>query len=146
MHVVAHPMVSSFKSFFGPIAGISVCANYPEHISNQTRESATRSRRILTLLSRAQMACLHSTAMSSLRCVLRPSRLIFGVLASMRGAKASENRATDEKQQRLDCRDLPSDGSPAASHRYAPWPRGFPSICFTEVKPSTLKLGMGISY
>ena len=112
--MVAHPRVSSSKSFFGANAGLSVCTNYPEHISNQKRESSTRSRRELTLLSRAQMACLHSTAMSSIRWVLRPSRLIFGVLASIRGAEASENRATDEEQQRLDRRESPSDGSRAA--------------------------------
>ena len=65
------------------------------------------------------MACLQSSAMSSIRWVLRPSRLVFGVFASMRGAKASENRVTDEEQQRLDCRDLPSDGSPGSDARGA---------------------------
>ena len=111
---MAHPRVSSSKSFFGAYAGLSVCTNYPEHISNQKRESATRSRRKLTLLSRAEMACLHSSAVPSIRWVIRPVRLIFGVFASMTGAGASEKRVTDEQQQRLDGRDLPSDGSRVA--------------------------------
>ena len=106
--------MSSLKSLFGPIAGLSVCANYPEHISNQKRDIATKLRRKLTLISRAQMVCLHSTAMSSIRWVLRPSQLVFGVFASIPGAKASRNRVKDEEQQRLDCRDLLSDRSPAA--------------------------------
>ena len=117
--MIAHPRVSSLKSLFGPIAGLSVCANYPEHISNQKRDIATTLRRKLTLLSRAQMACLHSTAMSSICWVIRPSQLVFGVFASMRGAKASEKRVTDERQQRLNGRDLPSDGSPVAPIRVA---------------------------
>ena len=116
---MVHPTTSFLKSFFDAIAGLSVCINGPEQASNQKCGLATRSRRILTLLSRAQMACLHSTALSSICWMIRPSRLIFGVLAPMRGAKASENRATDEKQQRLDCRDLPSDGSPGSDARGA---------------------------
>ena len=116
---MAHPRVSSLTSFFGPIAGLSVCINGPEQASNQKCGLATRSRRILTLLSRAQMACLHSTALSSICWMIRPSRLIFGVLASMRGAKASEKRVTDGPQQRLECRDLPSDGSRVAPMRGA---------------------------
>ena len=51
--------------------------------------------------------------------VIRPSWLIFGVFASMTGAGASEKRVTDEQQQRLDCRDLPSDGSRVAPIRGA---------------------------
>ena len=118
--MVAHPRVSSLKSLFDPNAGLSVCTKHPpEHISNQKRGSATRSRRKLTLPSRAQMACLHSTAISSICWMIRPSRLIFGVLASMRGAKASEKRVTDGPQQRLECRDLPSDGSRVAPIRGA---------------------------
>ena len=115
--MVAHPRVSSLKSFFDPNAGISVCMKHPEHISNQKRESATRSRRKLTLLSRAEMACLHSSAVPSICWVIRPSWLIFGVFASMTGAGASEKRVTDEQQQRLDCRDLPSDASRVAPIR-----------------------------
>ena len=111
---MAHPRVSSLKSFFGPIAGLSVCANYPEHISNQKRDIATTLRRKLTLLSRAQMACLHSTAMSSIRWVLRPSRLIFGVVASISGARTNAKPVRDEPQQRLNGRESPSDGSRAA--------------------------------
>ena len=111
--------MSSSKSFFGAYAGLSVCTNYTEHISNQKRESAMRSRRKLTLLSRAEMACLHSSAVPSIRWVIRPVRLIFGVFASMTGAGASEKRVTDEQQQRLDCRDLPSDGSRVAPIRGA---------------------------
>ena len=114
MRVVAHPRVSSSKSFFGPIAGLSVCTKHPEHISNQKRGSATRLRRKLTLLSRAEMACLHSTAMSSIRWVLRPSRLIFGVVASISGARTNAKPVRDEEQQRLNCRESPSDGSRAA--------------------------------
>ena len=112
--MVAHPRVSSLKSFFDPIAGLSVCTNYPEHISNQKRGSAKRLRRKLTLLSRAQMACLHSTAMSSIRWVLRPSRLIFGVVASISGARTNAKPVRDEPQQRLNGRESPSDGSRAA--------------------------------
>ena len=67
------------KSLFGAIAGFSVCTNYPEHISNQKRGSATRSRRKLTLVSRAEMECLHSSAVPSISWVIRPSWLIFGV-------------------------------------------------------------------
>ena len=111
--------MSSSKLFFGANTGLSVRTNYPEHISNQKRESATRSRRKLTLVSRAEMACLHSSAVPSICWVIRPSRLIFGVFASVRGAKASEKRVTDGPQQRLDCRDLPSDGSPVAPIRGA---------------------------
>ena len=106
--------MSSPKSFFDANAGLSVCTNYSEHVSNQERGSATRSRRKLTLLSRAQMACLHSTAMSSIRWVLRPSRLIFGVVASISGARTNAKPVRDEPQQRLDGRDLPFDGSPVA--------------------------------
>ena len=112
--MVAHPRVSSLKSFFGPIAGLSVCTKHPEHISNQKRDIATTLRRKLTLLSRAQMACLHSTAMSSIRWVIRPSRLVFGVFASMRGARTNAKPVRDEPQQRLNGRNLPSDRSPAA--------------------------------
>ena len=111
---MVHPTTSFLKSLFGPIAGLSVCANYHEHISNQKRGSATRLRRKLTLLSRAQMACLHSTAMSSIRWVLRPSRLIFGVVASISGARTNAKPVQDEEQQRLDRRESPSDGSRAA--------------------------------
>ena len=111
---MAHTRVSSSKSFFGANAGISAYANYPEHISNQQRNPATISRRKLTLVSRAEMACLHSTAVPSIRWVIRPSWLILGVFSSVRGAKASEKRVTDEQQQRLDGRDLPSDGSRVA--------------------------------
>ena len=111
---MAHPRVSSSKSFFGAYAGLSVCTNYPEHISNQKRDIATRSRRELTLLSRAQMACLHSTAMSSICWVIRPSRLVFGVFASIPGARTNATPVRDEPQQRLNGRDLPSDGSPMA--------------------------------
>ena len=115
--MVVHPTTSFLKSFFDAIAGLSVCINGPEQASNQKCGLVTRSRRILTLLSRAQMACLHSTALSSICWMIRPSRLIFGVLASMRGAKASEKRVTDGPQQRLECRDLPSDGSRVAPMR-----------------------------
>ena len=111
---MAYPKVPLSKSFFGAIAGLSVCANYPEHISNQKRDIATTLRRKLTLLSRAQMACLHSTAMSSIRWVLRPSRLIFGVVASISGARTNAKPVRDEEQQRLDGRESPSDGSRAA--------------------------------
>ena len=111
--------MSSSKSFFGAYAGLSICTNYPEHISNQKRESATRSRRKLTLVSRAEMACLHSSAVPSICWVIRPSWLIFGVFASVRGAKASEKRVRDGPQQRLDGHDLPSDGSRVAPIRGA---------------------------
>ena len=57
--------------------------------------------------------------MSSICWMIRPSRLIFGVFASVRGAKASEKRVTDERQQRLDGRESPSDGSPVAPIRVA---------------------------
>ena len=106
--------MSSPKSFFDANAGLSVCTNCPDHISNQKRGSATRSRRKLTLVNRVEMVCLHSSAVPSICWVIRPSWLIIGVFASVRGAKASEKRVTDEQQQRLDCRDLPSDGSPVA--------------------------------
>ena len=112
--MVAHPRVPSSKSFFGAIAGLSVCANYHEHISNQKRGSATRLRRKLTLLSRAEMACLHSSAVPSIRWVLRPSQLIFGVCASIQGARMNATPIRDEPQQRLNGRDLLSDRSPAA--------------------------------
>ena len=111
--------MSSSKSFLGAYAGLSVCTKCPEHTSNQKRESATRSRRKLTLLSRAEMACLHSSAVLSIRWVIRPVRLIFGVFASMTGAGASEKRVTDERQQQLDGRESPSDGSPVAPIRVA---------------------------
>ena len=111
---MAHPKVPSSKSFFDANAGLSVCTNYPEHISNQERGSATRWRRKVTLLSWAEMACLHSSAVPSIRWVIRPVRLIFGVFASMAGAGASEKRVTDEQQQRLDGRESPSDGSRVA--------------------------------
>ena len=111
---MVHPTTSFLKSLFGPIAGLSVCANYPEHISNQKRDIATTLRRKLTLLSRAQMACLHSTAMSSICWVIRPSRLVFGVFASIPGARTNATPVRDEPQQRLNGRDLPSDRSPAA--------------------------------
>ena len=106
--------MSSLKSLFGPIAGLSVCTNYPEHISNQKRDIATRSRRELTLLSRAQMACLHSTVIPSVRSVVRPSQLMSGVCSSISGARTNAKAVWDEPEQRLDCRDFPSDGSPAA--------------------------------
>ena len=111
---MVHPTTSFLKSLFGPIAGLSVCANYHEHISNQKRGSATRLRRKLTLLSRAEMACLHSSAVPSIRWVLRPSRLMFGVFASIQGARMNVTPIRDEPQQRLDGRHLPSDGSPVA--------------------------------
>ena len=89
------------------------------HQQSKTRIS-TRSRRKLTLLSRAEMACLHSSAaVPSIRWVIRPVRLIFGAFASMTGAGASEKRVMDEQQQRLDCRESPSDGSRVAPIRGA---------------------------
>ena len=109
----------SSKSFFDANAGLSVCTNYPEHISNQERGSVTRWRRKVTLLSWAEMACLHSSAVPSICWVIRPSWLILGVFASVRGAKASEKRVTDERQQQLDGRESPSDGSPVAPIRVA---------------------------
>ena len=112
--MVAHPRVSSLKSFFDPNAGLSVCAKHPEHTSNEQRDFATMSRPELTLVSRAQMACLHCTAMSSIRWVLRPSRLVIGVCASIRGARTNAKPVQDEEQQRLDRRESPSDGSRAA--------------------------------
>ena len=112
--MVSHPRVSSLKSLFGANAGLSVCTKHPEHISNQKCGLATRSRRILTLLSRAQMACLHSIAMSSIRWVIRPSRLVLGVFASISGARTNAKPVQDEEQQRLDRRESPSDGSRAA--------------------------------
>ena len=111
--------MSLSKLFFGANTGLSVCTSYPEHISNQKRESATRSRRKLTSVSRAEMACLHSTAMSSIRWVIRPSRLVFGVFASIPGARTNAKPVRDEPQQRLDGRDLPFDGSPVAPIRGA---------------------------
>ena len=111
---MVHPTTSFLKSFFDAIAGLSVCINGPEQASNQKCGLATRSRRILTLLSRAQMACLHSTAMSSIRWVLRPSRLIFGVVASISGARTNAKPVRDEEQQRLNGRESPSDGTRAA--------------------------------
>ena len=115
--MVVHPKVSSLKSFFDVNAGLSVCTKHPEHISNEQRDFATRLGRKLTLLSRAEMACLHSTVMSSIRWVLRPSRLIFGVVASISGARTNAKPVRDEEQQRLDCRDLPSDRSRVAAVR-----------------------------
>ena len=112
--MVAHPRVSSLKSLFGANAGLSVCTKHPEHISNQKRGSATGLRRKLTLVSRAEMACLHSSAVPSIRWVLRPSQLIFGVCASIQGARMNATPVWDEPQQRLNGRDLPSDRSPAA--------------------------------
>ena len=111
---MVHPTTSFLKSFFDAIAGLSVCINGPEQASNQKCGLATRSRRILTLLSRAQMACLHSTAMSSIRWVIRPSRLVLGVFASISGARTNAKPVRDEEQQRLDRRESPSDGSRAA--------------------------------
>ena len=109
----------SSKSFFDANAGLSVCTNVPEHISNQERGSATRWRRKVTLLSWAEMACLHSSAVPSICWVIRPSWLILGVFASVQGAKASEKRVTDGPQQGRECRDLPSDGSRVAPIRGA---------------------------
>ena len=65
------------------------------------------------------MACLHSTVMSSIRWVLRPSWLVFGVFASIPGARTNAKPVRDEEQQRLDCRDLPSDRSRVAPMRGA---------------------------
>ena len=98
--MVPHPRVSSLKSFFDPNAGLSVCTKHPEHISNEQRDFATRLGRKLTLLSRAEMACLHSTAMSSIRWVIRPSRLVFGVFSSIRGANANDQTRVPDEQQR----------------------------------------------
>ena len=109
-----HPTTSFLKSFFDAIAGLSVCINGPEQASNQKCGLVTRSRRILTLLSRAQMACLHSTVMPSVRSVVRPSQLMSGVCSSISGARTNAKAVWDEPEQRLDCRDFPSDGSPAA--------------------------------
>ena len=93
---------------------MSALSTLSTYISNQKCGLATRSRRILTLLSRAQMACLHSTAMSSIRWVIRPSRLVLGVFASISGARTNAKPVRDEEQQRLNCRESPSDGSRAA--------------------------------
>ena len=130
---MAHTRVSSSKSFFGAYAGLSVCTNYPEHISNQKRDIATALRRKLTLISRAQMVCLHSTAMSSIRWVLRPSQLIFGVCASIQGARMNATPVWDEPQQRLNGRDLPGPKNlvsvafcRGATKRGAPSPTGTP--------------------
>ena len=112
--MVVHPRVSSLKSLFDPNAGLSVCTNYPEHISNQVRGSATRWRRKVTLLSWAEMACLHSSAVPSICWVIRPLWLILGVCASIRGARTNAKPVQDEEQQRLDRRESPSDGSRAA--------------------------------
>ena len=71
------------------------------------------------LLSRAQMACLHSTAMPSIRWVIRPSRLVLGVFASISGARTNAKPVQDEEQQPLDGRESPSDGSRAAQIRGA---------------------------
>ena len=117
--MVVHPKSPSSKSFFDANAGLSVCTKHPEHISNEQRDFATMSRPKLTSLSRAEMACLHSTAMSSIRWVLRPLQLVLGVVASIRGAAASESRVKDEEPQRLDGRESPSDGSSAAPIRGA---------------------------
>ena len=111
---MVHPKVSSPKSFFDANAGLSVYTKHPEHISNDQRDFAARSRPKLTLLSRAQMACLHSTAMSSICWVIRPSRLVYGVFASIPWARTNAKPVRDEPQQRLNGRDLPSDGSPVA--------------------------------
>ena len=111
---MVHPKSPSSKSFFDANAGLSVCTKHPEHISNEQRDFATMSRPKLTLLSRAQMACLHSTAMSSIRWVLRPLQLVIGVCASIRGARTNAKPVQDEEQQRLDRRESPSDGSRAA--------------------------------
>ena len=112
--MVVHPTTSFLKSFFDAIAGLSVCINGPEQASNQKCGLVTRSRRILTLLSRAQMACLHSTVMPSVRSVVRPSQLMSGVCSSISGARTNAKAVWDEPEQRLDCRDFPSDRSPAA--------------------------------
>ena len=117
--MVVHPKVSSPKSFFDANAGLSVCANYHEHISNQKRGSATRLRRKLTLLSRAEMACLHSSAVPSICWVIRPLWLILGVFASIQRARTNATPVRDEPQQRLNGRDLPSDGSRVAPIRGA---------------------------
>ena len=98
--MVVHPKVSSSKSFFDANAGLSVCTKHPEHISNEQRDFATMSRPKLTSLSRAEMACLHSTVMSSIRWVLRPSRLVFGVFSSIRGANANDQTRVPDEQQR----------------------------------------------
>ena len=116
---MVHPTTSFLKSFFDAIAGLSVCINGPEQASNQKCGLVTRSRRILTLLSRAQMACLHSTAMPSVRSVLRPSQLMSGVCSSISGARTNAKAVWDEPEQRLDCRDVPSDGSPVDQMRGA---------------------------
>ena len=104
----------SLRSLFDANAGIGVYTKHPEHISDEPRDFAMALRRKLSLLSRAQMACLQSTAMSSIRWVLRPSRLIFGVVASIPGARTNAKPVRDEPQQRLNVRVLPSDRSPAA--------------------------------
>ena len=114
---MVHPRVSFLKSFFDAIAGLSVCTNGPEQASNQKCGLVTRSRRILTLLSRAQMACLHSTVIPSVRSVVRPSQLMSGVCSSMTGARTNEKAVRNEPEQRLDCRDVPSDGSPVDQMR-----------------------------
>ena len=98
--MVVHPKSPSSKSFFDANAGLSVCTKHPEHISNEQRDFATRLGRKLTLLSRAEMACLHSTVMSSIRWVLRPSRLVFGVFSSIRGANANDQTRVPDEQQR----------------------------------------------
>ena len=104
----------SLRSLFDANAGLSVCTKHPEHISNEQRDFATMSRPKLTLLSRAEMACLHSTVMPSVRSVVRPSQLMSGVCSSISGARTNAKAVWDEPEQRLDCRDFPSDGSPAA--------------------------------
>ena len=106
--------MSSLKSLFDPNAGLSVCTKHPEHISNEQRDFATMSRPKLTLLSRAEMACLHSTVMPSVRSVVRPSQLMSGVCSSISGARTNAKAVWDEPEQWLDCRDFPSDRSPAA--------------------------------
>ena len=116
---MVHPKVSSSKSFFDVNAGLSVCTKHPEHISNEQRDFATMSRPKLTLLSRAEMACLHSTVMPSVRSVVRPSQLMSGVCSSMTGARTNEKAVRNEPEQRLDCRDVPSDGSPVDQMRGA---------------------------
>ena len=106
--------MSSSKSFFDVNAGLSVCTNGGEQFSNKQRDSATRSRHELTSLSRAQMPCLPRTTMPSVRWILRPFQLMSGVFSSISGARTNAKAVWDEPEQRLDCRDFPSDGSPAA--------------------------------
>ena len=117
--MVVHPKSPSSKSFYDANAGLSICTKHPEHISNEQRDFATRLGRKLTLLSRAEMACLHSTVMPSVRSVVRPSQLMSGVYSSIPGARTNAKAVRDEPEQRLDCRDVPSDGSPVDPMRGA---------------------------